>query len=409
MFSAISGLKNNQTMMDVVGDNIANVNSTGFKANSVVFEDVLSQTLRGVGAPTNALGGTNPAQIGLGSRVAGMTTNFSQGSLQRTGRTTDLAIQGDGFFVVQQAGQNIYTRAGSFSADGFGRLVTQQGELVQGWTANQAGVVDTGAPTGAVKIPVGDRINPIVTANMRVGGSLPAGADVGTSIVSSVSAYDSQGNAVQVTLNFTKTAANEWTVAGSYGDPPNAVAVTNNVLTFDGTGELTSPASYTMDIAGGQIPGIGAIAVDLGAGGVGNRIAELAGKNSVAILDQDGAAAGTLQSFAVAEDGSLIGTYSNGRTRVMAQLALASFNNPEGLEKVGYSSYRTTPNSGLPVLGVAGGGGRGLLSSGTLEMSNVDLAQEFTNLIVAQRGFQANSRVITAADEVLNDVVNLKR
>jgi flagellar hook protein FlgE len=420
MFSAVSGLRNHQTMMDVVGNNISNVNTTGFKSSNVVFQDVLSQTLRGGGQAGANVGGTNPAQVGLGSRVAGTTTNFSQGALQLTGRSTDFAIQGDGFFVVNQAGQQLYTRAGSFSPDALGRLVTQTGGLLQGWQADGAGVVNTNAAVGNIQIPVGDIIAPTQTTNVVVGGNLPADAATGAVIANSVEIYDGQGNATTLRFEFTKTAtANEWTAVYRYVDgagvsqptPPAAgTAMTNGTLTFNAAGELTTP--FNMTIAGGVIPGFAAaqdINVSLGAAGEPNRISQYGELSTVGIIDQDGSAAGSLQAFTVGQDGLIVGSYTNGGSRVIGQVALGVFANPEGLEKAGGSNYRASVNSGLPQLGVAGQGGRGLLSSGTLEMSNVDLAAEFTNLIVAQRGFQANSRVVTTSDELLQEVVNLKR
>ncbi len=419
MFSAVSGLRNHQTMMDVVGNNISNVNTTGFKSSTTVFQDVLSQVLRGAGAPTATAGGTNPATIGLGSRVAGITTNFAQGALQLTGRTTDFAIQGDGFFTVNQGGNVLYTRAGSFSADAMGRLVTQDGAFLQGWQADAAGNVNTNGPITSVVIPVGDIIAPVQTGTMRLGGNLPSDAEVGDVIANSEVVYDAQGNAVTVRFEFTKTGANTWNAVYRYVDgtgalqppPPGpGAALAGAPLTFDAAGELTS--GYALTIPGGAIPGFGPgdpITVDLGAAGAPNRITQYGEMSTLAILDQDGSAAGSLQSFTVGQDGLIIGSYSNGRSRAIGQLALATFNNPEGLEKVGGSNYRATVASGLAQIGVAGQGGRGLISVGTLEMSNVDLANEFTNLIVAQRGFQANSRVVTTSDELLQEVVNLKR
>lgn len=419
MFSAVSGLRNHQTMMDVVGNNIANVNTSGFKSSNTVFQDVLSQTLRGAGAAGAAVGGTNPAQVGLGSRVAGTTTNFSQGALQLTGRSTDFAIQGDGFFVIEQAGQQLYTRAGSFSPDALGRLVTQTGGLLQGWQADAAGNVNTNAAVGDVVIPVGDIIAPTRTTSIELGGNLPSDAEVGATIANSIEVYDGQGNAVTVRFEFTKTAADAWSTTYRYVDaggvlqptPPAAgSAVTNGALTFGATGELTS--SYALEIPGGAVPGFGAgnpIAVSLGAAGSPNRISQFGTLSTVASLGQNGSAAGSLQAFTVGQDGLIVGSYTNGGNRVIGQIALAVFANPEGLEKTGGSNYRPSVNSGLAQLGVAGQGGRGLLSAGTIEMSNVDLAAEFTNLIVAQRGFQANSRVVTTSDELLQEVVNLKR
>ena len=407
MFSAISGLRNHQTMMDVVGNNISNVNTTGYKTSGVVFQDVLSQTLRGAGQPSSAVGGTNPAMVGLGSRVAAITTNFGQGALQRTGRATDMAIQGDGFFTVNLAGQQLFTRAGAFSVDAQGYLVSQEGAFVQGWQGDVNGLINANAAPSNIRIPVGDLVSPVTTTSAKVGGNLPANATVGGSpIVASVDLFDTQGAPITVTLSYAKTAANAWTVTGSYGNPPTAIAGFSQNLTFDAAGELTAPASRTFNVAG--VPGVN-FAVDLGAAGAANRLSQFANVNSVAVLSQNGSGAGSLQSFNVSQDGLVVGAYSNGRSKAIAQVAIANFTNPEGLEKVGGSNFRASVNSGLPQLGVAGLGGRGLLSSGTVEMSNVDLAQEFTNLIVAQRGFQANSKVVTSSDELLQEIVNMKR
>jgi len=419
MFSAVSGLRNHQTMMDVVGNNIANVNTSGFKSSNVVFQDVLSQTLRGGGAAGANVGGTNPAQVGLGSRVAGTTTNFGQGALQLTGRSTDFAISGDGFFVVNQGGQQLFTRSGSFSPDALGRLVTQTGGMLQGWQADAAGNVNTNGGVRDVVIPVGDIIAPTRTTSVELGGNLPADAAIGASIANSIEVYDAQGTPVTVRFEFTKTAANAWSTVYRFVDaggvlqptPPAAGnAVTNGALTFGADGELTS--SYALTIPGGTVPGFAAandITIALGAAGSPNRISQFGNLSTVTAIDQDGSAAGSLESFTVGQDGLIVGAYTNGGTRAIGQIALAVFANPEGLEKSGGSNYRPSINSGLAQLGAAGQGGRGLLSSGTLEMSNVDLAAEFTNLIVAQRGFQANSRVVTTSDELLQELVNIKR
>ncbi|HEX2550643.1 MAG TPA: flagellar hook protein FlgE [Nocardioidaceae bacterium] len=419
MFAAVTGLRSHQAFMDVVGNNIANVNTTGFKSSNVVFQDVLSQVLRGAGAATATTGGSNPAQIGLGARIAGTTTNFANGALQLTGRSTDFAIQGDGFFAVNQGGQQLFTRAGSFTPDALGRLVTQTGGFVQGWVADANGNVNTNANVDNLVIPVGDVLPPTQTDEILMGGNLPSDAAVGTTIANSIDVYDAQGNPTTVRLEFTKTAADAWTGVYRFVDaagvlqptPPAAgSAMTGGSLTFDAAGELTS--GYTLTIAGGAIPGFAAgqdISVNLGGAGEPNRLSQFGTLSTMAVKDQNGAAAGSLQSFTVGQDGLITGSYSNGRNRSIGQIALASFTNPEGLEKAGGSNYRASINSGLAQLGVAGQGGRGLLSSGTLEMSNVDLAAEFTNLIVAQRGFQANSRVVTTSDELLQEVVNLKR
>lgn len=409
MSSALSGLRNHQVMLDVVGNDIANVSTVGFKSSSVVFQDVLTQTLNGASAPGATTGGTNPAQIGLGSRLSATVQSFTQGAIQRTGRTTDIAIQGDGFFVVNNGNENLYTRAGSFMLDANGNLTTPDGSMVQGWQADGAGVINTNAGVTPIEIRVGELLPPTQTSNVDLGGNLSAEAAIGTATTLTVSAYDDQGVAIPLNLTFTKSAANQWTVTGTAGTPAAAIALTDNVLTFDGTGELTVPADRNINIAGGVIPNMpAALTLDLGGATQPGRITQYAGGTTASITNQNGSPAGTLQSFNVGQDGTIVGAYSNGKTRSIGQVALAVFTNPGGLERVA-GVWRETPNSGLAQIGTPGGGGRGLMSSGTLEMSNVDLAEEFTRLIIAQRGFQGNARVVTTADEILQEVVNLRR
>jgi flagellar hook protein FlgE len=404
MFSGVSGLRSHQTMMDVIGNNIANVNTVGYKAGSVVFQDLLSQMTSGPGVPALNVGGRNVAQVGLGVRIGGIVTSFTQGSAQLTGRSTDLSIQGDGFFVVQQQGETLYTRGGSLTFDGLGRLVTPSGGILQGWVADGAGNVNTNAATGSFTLPLGQTTAPNATTSARVGGNLNADAAVGTRVAASITVYDQQGTPHDVTVTFTKAAGDTWTAEGRVG---NAVVMPPRSLAFDpGTGRPAAPVpALVLSGMPGQWGG-GAITLDL-AGADG--LTQFTGASSASALSQNGSAMGTLQSFTVGTDGVVNGVFSNGTSRAVGQIALATFTNPPGLEKVGGSLYRGTPNSGLAQVGVAGAVGRGTLSGGTLEMSNVDLAQEFTNLIVAQRGFQANSRVITSSDELLQDLVNLKR
>ena len=409
MFSAISGLRSHRTMLDVVGNNIANVNTTGFKSSAVIFQDVLSQTIQGAGAnaPTADIGGTNASQVGLGVAVGRISTNYSQGALQRTDREMDFAIRGDGFFAVEAAGEQLYTRAGSLSLDANGRLVTATGGLVQGWSANLAGAIDTNSPSGAISVPVGSLIAPTPTTTVNLNGNLPTGDAVNAAYTTSVEVYDTQGEPVLASFTFTKTATDEWTVSGEYGSPAVGFDLTENVITFDANGDISAPADLDVNIAADEIPGVPAFTLKLDSSA--GRVSQYGELATVSVTTQDGSAAGALQALSVSQEGVLIGSYSNGRNRPIAQFAIAQFANPEGLEKVGDSSFRTTVNSGVSQLNTAGLGGRGLISSGTLEMSNVDLAAEFTNLIVAQRGFQANSRVVTSSDEILSDIVNLKR
>ena len=393
LFSGISGLRANQTMMDVTGNNIANVNTVGFKSSGTVFQDTLSQTLQSAGAPTPTAGGTNPAQVGLGVRVAGITTNFGQGAAQSTGRSTDLMVQGDGFFIQEVGGQQMYTRGGALSFDATGRLVSPDGGIMQGWVANAAGVVDINQPVADLALPLGATLPAAATTGVLLSGNLPADTTSTTPLQTSIDVYDAQGNQRSLDASFTRTSNTTWSVTLSDG-----VATTGPTpLTFDATGPNAgaNPTPATMTVGGVQ--------VDL------SKLTGFAGISSLGVQSQNGAAAGGLEGFSIGPDGTLTGVFTGGRRRSLGQIALATFNNPTGLVKSGGSSYSATPNSGIPQVGVAGSGSRGKLAGGVLEMSNVDLAQEFTNLIIAQRGFQANSRVITASDEILQDLVNLKR
>jgi flagellar hook protein FlgE len=391
LFTGISGLRANQTMMDTTGNNIANVNTTGYKTSNTVFEDTLSQTLKSATAGTSNLGGTNPAQVGLGVKVAGIFTNFSQGAAQTTGRSMDLMIQGDGFFVQNLGNTASYTRNGSLSMDNLGRLVGVDGGIMQGWMANDRGVYNANGPAGDISIPLAATLPGGESRNVTLGGNLPSDTTSTSPIETSVTVYDSVGVPRTLTMGFSHVGAagsNQWRVTLSDGDS----APTTTDLDF------TDPTAPTPNTAT-----LGNVTVDL------SKLTQYAGLSTLTTESQDGAIPGTLTGFAIGSDGVVTGSFSNGQTRTLARLAVASFANPGGLEKAGNSSWRTTVDSGLAQVGVPGSGQRGSLVAGTLEMSNVDLAQEFTNLIIAQRGFQANSRMITASDEILQDLINIKR
>lgn len=387
--TGISGLRAHQTMLDVTGNNIANVNTTGFKASRTQFADTLSQLIQAGVAPDQQVGGQNPAQVGLGVTTQAITTQFTQGATQNTGIASDLMIGGDGFFVVQQGNQQLYTRDGSFTFDAQGRLVTAGGAFVQGWTAVN-GQVNPFGPVGNLTLPVGVTIAPEPTTNISFGGNLPAGAADGTELVRDIEVFDANGNPSILSIAFTMNAGT-WEVTAT-DTATGTVLAGPQILTFTG-GQVTGGGTLTA----------GAITIDLGA------VTGYAEVTSIEVSARDGSAAGTLESYSISGDGSIIGTFSNGNTQVLGQIATATFANPQGLEKLGGNLYAAAPTSGDPQIGAAGQNGRGAIISGALEGSNVDLSQEFTNLIVAQRGFQASSRVVTTSDEVLGELMQLKR
>jgi flagellar hook protein FlgE len=417
LFSAISGLQAHQTMMDVVGNNIANVNTVGYKSSSTDFEDTLSQMLRNGSAPTADSAGTNPAQVGLGVKVGAISTNFTQGSTESTGRDTDFMISGDGFFVTKQGNQQLYTRAGSLDFDGSNRLVTPDGGVLQGWMATN-GTVNTNGPIGALSIPYGQTIPPVATSTGIVTGNLDSSATP-TSAAAQTQAtmYDSLGHAHEISYNFTNTGTNTWAMSvldenGNSMLGGTKAAPTTMAISFDSSGKINLPApavagkfQFTPDPT--TYPSwAGPVTVDL------TGVNQFGSASSLAVgtpTTGAGSEMGTLNSFSLGDDGTITGVYSNGLRQPIGQLALATFVNPGGLSKAGNSSYEAGDNSGAPQIGVAGTGGRGTLSSGALEMSNVDLAQQFTNLIIAQRGFQANSKVITTSDQILQSLVDMKQ
>ena len=407
MFSAISGLRAHQTKMDVTGNNIADVNTVGFKGSQTVFQDTLSQVIRAGGAPAQSRGGTNPAQVGLGVKVAAITTNWTQGATQSTGRATDFMIEGDGMFVTRSGTEQLYTRAGSFEFDGNGKLVTPDGSVLQGWMADSSGKINSNGPIKDLSVPYGQVVSPKATGGAGVtagsmAGNLPADAAVGDVLQTAVTMYDELGIPQDISYTYTNTGPGAWDLSVDHEDGTNLLTTP---VTFDAAGVMTSPTTATVPAAAlsGYASWPGPLNIDL------SKVTQFGGDSTVEATGQNGYALGSLQSFTLGNDGTITGVYSNGLRQALGQLALASFNNPSGLEKAGNSSFRVGDNSGPAMVGLAGVAGRGVLNSGALEMSNVDLAEEFTGLIVAQRGFQANSRVITASDEILQDLVNLKR
>jgi len=408
MFSGVSGLRAHQLMMDVVSNNIANVNSNGFKANRVLFADTFSQTLRNAAGVARNDASVNPLQVGLGVTVRATAAQFTTGSFQLTDRPFDTAISGDGFFIVNVDGDELYTRSGSFSIDAFNNLVDGSGGLVQGWLADP----DTSqlVPVGALRsINFNDyqSIPAQATQTLGIIGQLAPNTAVGTTVESVAKVIDGLGTENQLKVTFTKTGANTWDM--NLYDATNAAVGSTVALEFDpASGNLVLPA--TPPTVTFTPPSSGAdpftFAIDLTSNSTG---LHQYGANTVISLVQDGRGPGALKDFGIAENGRISARYSNGVIKDIAQISVATFANNEGLEKVGETHYRNSQVSGEATRGIAGENEAGAIKSGVLEMSNVDLAREFTDLILAQRGFQASSRVISTSDEMVQELVNLKR
>jgi len=552
MFSGVSGMRNFQYELDVIGNNISNVNTVGFKGSRVTFQTALLQTLKAARAPQNNVGGTNPIQIGLGSQLATVDKVMTQGSFQNTGRKLDLAIQGDGFFVLSDGQGYYYTRAGALDVDMNGTLIhSSTGMKVQGWIAIQDPTtgqryIDTNQPIGDIVISAGMTMPANATTLARMQGNLNSTSGImpfamtvtddngqqhtvrfvfsktnddfarqngpftenqsytwraydennnllgesyivvnrfgrvvdsglsevvvapGASIsipssgelrfyesdspsnfvtakfespryVTAVEVYDTLGNPYSLYIEFIRLGQFEdmknawiWRVYTASGEPItyidangqtsyNTTPYVGGVVDFNESGRLSTLYGITWDedtqtfqVSDSELRTIQFDASHMGDGTVTinldlTALTQFAGANSAAFTYQNGNALGTLQSFAINEAGQIIGTFSNGLTDLLGQVALAVFNNPAGLTEIGNSLYVPSANSGLAQIGAAGTGGRGTLIPGALEMSNVDLAEEFTKMIIAQRGFQANARVITTADTILGELVALRR
>lgn len=417
MYSGVSGLTGHQTKLDVIGNNIGNVNTTGYKGSRVTFKEMLNQTLQGASAPNNNIGGTNPQQVGLGVGIGSIDVDHTQGNLQSTGKTEDLAIDGNGFFVVNDGGQNLYTRSGAMTLDDDGYLVNAaNGYRVQGWIPNPVpGPINPADDNiGPVEIPIGSTIQAMATDEIDLGKNLNSEVAIGDTRTITVDVYDSLGAEHTVNIELTKTADNnwDWNVTNATNNLTGESATTiagDGELSFDPSGELdpTDPNSIVINNPLSFTPANGADPVNIDIDF--SKIKQYAAPYTVEAIDSTGYAKGELKSYSVNSDGVVIGNYSNGQREPLAQIAVASFNNPAGLSKEGGSLFSPSPNSGIPQVGAANNGGRGSILSGTLEMSNVDLAKQFTEMITAQRGFQANSKVITTSDQMLQDLVGLKR
>jgi flagellar hook protein FlgE len=416
--AALSGLNAHGTYLSVIGNNLANINTIGFKSSSVTFQDLVSQTVGGASA--------NPMQVGLGVTTGSISPSFSQGAIENTKEATNVAIQGGGFFVVaDESGSQAYTRAGNFSFDRNGALVSPDGHFVQGYTAidpTTGDVLTTGQP-GNILVPPGVLRAPFATSTFTTRTNLNANTPTGNTFTAAVQIYDSLGSPHVATVTYTKqAAAGSWNyavtvpgedvVGGTAGTP---TSIATGTLGFDAAGELLSvngggPADVTLTTPAWQN---GAAASSWSWNIVDDdnesALSGYAITSATSSIRQNGSAPGTMDNITIAPDGTITATFGAGQTVSIGQLALAQFNNPKGLVKLGSNRYGESAAAGVPNVGVAGTGGRGTLIGSALEQSNVDIAQEFTQMILAQRGYQANSKTITVSDELLLETLNLKR
>jgi len=401
---ALSALQGNSTAIDVVGNNLANLNTTGYKDTNVDFETLMSQNL-GVGQ--------NSAQLGMGVGSVTTATAFTQGTITTTSGPMDAAIQGDGFFVVQNsAAQTLYTRDGSFQVNAAGNVVTATGENVQGWAAVN-GTVNANGAISNLTVPLGSTVPAVATANMTVTANLNAQSAVGATFSAPVQVYDSLGTAHTLSVNFTETAANAWsytvTIPAADLTTGGNTTVGKGTLTFNSSGVLTAPTAAQAIAVTGLADGAAPLNVNWNLNNSAGTptLTQYAEASGVGGTTQDGSAAGQITDVSLENGGLLVANYSNGQQTTVGQLALASIPNPESLTSVGDNELAASASTGSISVGAANSGGRGQVLAGSLESSTVDMATEFTKLLTYERGYQAASRVITTTDQLLQDTMNL--
>jgi flagellar hook protein FlgE len=408
--TALSGLNADSQDLSVISNNLANLNTTAFKSAAPTFQDLFYQQI-------GTSGDGNPLEVGAGTQVGSIPTNFGQGNTESTGVPTDLAIQGDGFLIGVKGGQEVFTRAGDLSLTAGGLLVAPDGSQIQGFSAVN-GVISPSQTPGPLTVSTGLINPPKATANAQLNLNLDSGTAVGGTFSTPLTVYDSLGAAHVLTFTFTKTAANAWSysvtipaadITGAAAPVVIASGTGATGLTFNGAGQLTAPAGpIAMSIPnladGANTLNFNWNLKDANGNGL---LTQVAGASSTSATQQDGFASGSLVSFSIGSDGTIQGTFSNGQTQALGQILLATFADEQGLSRIGANEFVANLASGAPSIGTPGTGGRGTLSGGALEQSNVDISTEFANLILAQSGFQANAKVVTTLDTITQDTINM--
>jgi flagellar hook protein FlgE len=414
-YSGLSGLSTNANALNVIGNNLSNINTVGFKGSAMTFRDIFSASLGGVSTQGNG----NPIQFGLGVQTNSVSQDFSQSSFQSTGNALDMALQGNGFFTLRTSdGRQVFSRAGNFTRNNDGYLVASDGSSVMGWNQDATGRVNTSATLAPIRIDSGTTASAFATANIRTGVNLNASVAAGAASVltAPIQVYDSQGNTQTLIATYTKTGTNAWsysitgpagaTITGGTGTV--AFSASGTLLNINGN-PPTAANNPSLSITWGNGAAVSTIGFNLvNADGTSN-ITQFSASSTTSSSFQDGYGAGTLRDLTVDQNGIISGTFSNGQVVALAQVALSSFNNMNGLVQTGNNHWGQSLASGAPTIGLANQGGRGSVLGSNLELSNVDVAGEFTKLILSQRGYEANSKIVTTTDQLMQVTLNLKQ
>jgi flagellar hook protein FlgE len=404
----LTGLEASSKALNTIANNLSNMNTTAFKSQDVTFSDLFYQQIGSSGAG-------DPLQVGAGTQVAATGTDFSQGSINETGNETDVALNGNGFFVVQNGSETEYTRDGNFSLTSDGALTTQSGQQVMGYPVVN-GAVNTNAPLAPIQIPIGAVEQPAPTTTMSMTANLDSTSAVNTVVPAQITVYDSLGVSHVATVNFTNTGLNangdgtwSYDIALPAGDATGGTNLTGS-LTFDQNGNLIAPANNVAGISfTGLSDGANDMTINWNLYGANNKptVTQVASGSAVSATTQNGYASGEYSDFTIDSDGLVSAKFSNGQTAPVGQLALASITNQQGLTITAGNNYQTTLASGAASVGVAGSAGLGTMQDEALEQSNVDISTQFANLIVAQQAFEASSKAITTFDSISQETINM--
>src|ERR1700744_680701 len=403
----LSGLDASSNDLSIIANNLANLNTVGFKAQRTEFEDLFYEQI-------GTSGDGDPIQEGVGVADAAISSDLTQGSIQSSGVPTDVAIQGNGYFIAENNGETLYTRAGDLSVSSSGQLLTPDGSQIQGYQATN-GVINANAPLGNLTISTGVTNPPSPTTQVQLAANLDSDTAVGGTFSSSAQVFDSLGGSHTLTYTFTKTAANSWNYAitipaADVGATGNPVSVKAGTLTFNGSGQLTAPAANVTGITINNLAdGSSPLTFSWNLFDANNNglLTQVSNPSATSSTHQDGFSSGSLERYIIESDGTIQGTFSNGQTSALGQIALATFANEQGLIRNGSNDFLASLASGQADVGKAATGGRGTLSGGSLEQSNVDIATQFAQLIVAERSYQANAKSVTTFDEVTQTTINL--
>jgi flagellar hook protein FlgE len=409
MSTALSGLNAAESALQTISNNLANMNTDGYKSQSTTFADLFYQAYGNSGSG-------NPIETGLGVQVTGMSQDFSNGAVASTGVSSNMALNGSGFFVVQDAnGAQTYTRNGDFTTNASGQLITLGGQTVMGYPAVN-GVVSPNSSLQPINVGAGTTVQATPTSNFSLTTNLDASTAVNGSFQSPISVYDSLGNSHTLTLTYTMSAPGTWnyqvTIPSSdiQGGTGTTTTIGTGTLNFDSSGQLTSPTTPVALAVGPLADGAAALNVNwnLTDADGNSLLTQTASSSSNNATNQDGFAAGVLNTYSIQQDGTVDATFSNYQTLAIGKVAVTSFANPEGLTLDGDNQYSSTAASGAAVIGTAGTAGRGTIAGSSVEQSNVDMATQFSDLIVYQRAYEANAKAITAFDQMEQATLQMK-